>query len=119
VTEVPPFLFIVTSTALVLGAMITVRGLLGFRADAEAPALAEASALAVATPLGSSPSSASSDADPATSPEGDTATERDASATPPVTVGPRDLREPIVMTVAGLLIFMLSLVAISSLINSA
>ena len=34
-TEVPPFLFVVTSTALVLGAAITIRGLLGFRPGAD------------------------------------------------------------------------------------
>ena len=44
-TEVPPFLFIVTSTALVLGVAIAVRGLIGFRPVAEVPALP--------TPLGS------------------------------------------------------------------
>ncbi len=30
-TEIPPYLFIVTSTALVLGVAITLRGLWGFR----------------------------------------------------------------------------------------
>ena len=41
-TQVPEFLFLVTSTAVVLGVAITVRGLLGFRPVAESPALATA-----------------------------------------------------------------------------
>jgi len=116
-TEVPPFLFIVTSTALVLGAAITIRGLLGFRPLAESPALPTLApddarpdavhATMEATVQAESPA--------AGQPAPDATSEVDA--TPAYAI--RDLKEPLVMTVAGLLICMLTIVAIAALINSA
>jgi hypothetical protein len=115
-SQVPEFLFLVTSTALVLGAAITIRGLLGFRpvaaTNSALPApvygddvtnvlLAQAEAAAVA-------SVASSDAP---------ALEDVAPAAPPTPV--RDLREPIVMTMVGIVICIMTVLAISALINNA
>ena len=108
-TEIPPYLFLVTSTALVLGAAITIRGLLGFRPLAtdtvaglattpdspESPGATDASAVAAATD----------------------ATDAAPSASPTYQV--RDLREPIVMTIAGVLICGFTLLAIAALIHSA
>ena len=116
-TEVPPFLFIVTSTALVLGAAITIRGLLGFRPLAETTSLPTLvpdetpddtlHAMTEATVQAESPV--------AGQPAPDATSEVDA--TPAYAI--RDLKEPLVMTVAGLLICMLTIVAIAALINSA
>ena len=112
-TEVPPFLFVVTSTALVLGAAITIRGLLGFRPGADnavlpAPILegepadallAQTSGSDLATPSGSASG--------------------DLSPVRPPNPGVRDLKEPFVMTFAGVFICMFALLAIGALVNSA
>jgi|GEM_PF-7030967 len=113
-TEVPQFLFLVTSTALVLGAAITIRGLLGFRPvttgdplpppvygeDPTDALLAQASADGVGTATQHSPSQV--DVMPASPPR------------PAV----RDLREPIVMTIAGVLICTFTLLGISALVSN-
>jgi hypothetical protein len=116
-TEVPPFLFVVTSTALVLGVAITIRGLLGFRTVAEDAApptpvtegdstdglVAMASASDAPAPVGGAASDVTAD------PDG-------SPGTPAYAV--RDLREPIVMTLAGVFICIFTLLAISALIHS-
>ncbi len=103
-TEVPPFLFIVTSTALVLGVAIAVRGLIGFRPVAEVPALP--------TPFGSTSDASSTDTDAGL------AGDHPAPITP-LTSGPRDLKEPMIMTIAGVIIAIIALFTLSALINSA
>jgi len=107
-TEIPPYLFIVTSTALVLGAAITVRGLLGFR-----PVAADAGGGtgAASAPEASDTPEAADTPDATGSP--------DAALTPPVAYAVRDLREPIVMTIAGILICVFTSLAIAALIHSA
>ena len=95
-TEVPPFLFVVTSTALVLGAAITIRGLEGEPAEA---LLAQTSGSDLATPSGSASG--------------------DLSPVRPPNPGVRDLKEPFVMTFAGVFICMFALLAIGALVNSA
>ncbi len=106
-TQVPEFLFLVTSTAVVLGVAITVRGLLGFRPVAESPALA------TATPSpGHSPTDPPDDL-PATSTD-----QEDVAPSAPVAVGPRDLREPMIMTLAGVIIATIALFTLGALINS-
>jgi hypothetical protein len=113
-SEVPEFLFLVTSTALVLGAAITIRGLLGFRpvpATDALPApvfgedptdalLAQASGSGVGAELG------------AGVPASD-----EAPTSPPQPVV-RDLREPIVMTIAGILICTFTVLGIAALVNN-
>jgi hypothetical protein len=143
-TDIPPYLFIITSTALVLGAAITVRGLLGFRPlpedvalpgpvvdDAESgPPVAESTAEAhtvTSTPVDGVPSvepidsAAPSDATPEV--EATTATEAgptDGPPPPPPAVSTvRDLREPLVMTIAGVLICLFTILGIAALVNSA
>ena len=126
-TEIPPYLFLVTSTALVLGAAITIRGLLGFRplATETVAGLAttpdtsdtsdttDTSAVATATSAVSTATSAVSTATAtATGPT-------DTASTAPPAHQVRDLREPIVMTIAGVLICTFTLLAIAALINSA
>jgi len=105
-TEIPPYLFLVTSTALVLGAAITIRGLLGFRP------LATDTVAGLATTPDTSDTSDMTDTSAVT-----TATATDPTAPPAHQV--RDLREPIVMTIAGVLICTFTLLAIAALINSA
>ena len=111
-TEIPPYLFIVTSTALVLGAAITIRGLLGFRPIA-APAATDAGAGAgvASTPDASGTSEATDTPGANASPA--------AAPTPPQAYAVRDLREPIVMTIAGILICVFTSLAIAALIHSA
>ncbi|MCY7418178.1 MAG: hypothetical protein LH650_06725 [Chloroflexi bacterium] len=122
-SEYPPFLFVLTSTALVLGAIIPVRGLLGVRPvaqDAALPAvvfgddagealLAQATAVTAATepasPTDFAPTGPGSPADVA------------PAAMPRPAV--RDLREPIVMTIVGVLICTFTLLGISALVNNA
>ena len=116
-TEVPPFLFIVTSTALVLGAAITIRGLLGFRP------IAENTALPTLVPDDTPPVAVQAMAEATVRAESPAADQPAPEATSAVAATPahvvRDLKEPIVMTIAGLLICMLTIVAIAALINSA
>ena len=104
-TEVPPFLFIVTSTALVLGVAIAVRGLIGFRPVAEVPAL----------PTPAVPVSDATSTDPDAGPSG----AGDLAPAMPVSSGPRDLMEPMIMTIAGIIIAMVALFTLSALVNSA
>ncbi len=133
-TEVPPFLFLVTSTALVLGGAITVRGLYGFRqlpvTDAApvgistdiAPAMAPVDTATTTVHQGTS-----SGVDVALSSPGvTTSADVEATATAAAAVGSevvhqpvRDMREPIVMVIAGLLICTFTLLAIGALVNSA
>ncbi len=90
-TELPPFLFILTSTALVLGLAVTIRGILGFRPAAQPQAAQAPSA------------------------DGESTV---SEASPQVTTGARDLREPIVMSVAGAIISIFALLAIAALVHS-
>ena len=100
-TDVPPILFMVTSTALVLGAAITIRGLLGFMPATDSATLP-------------SPVTGGDSVDAGTVTDHATSDGPSAPAT-----GVRDLREPMVMTFAGVLISIFSLLAISALIHSA
>ncbi len=104
-TEVPPFLFIVTSTALVLGVAIAVRGLIGFRPVAEVPAL-PTPAVSVSDTSSTDLAAGSSEAD-------------GSAAAGGVSTGPRDLMEPMVMTIAGVIIAIVALFTLSALINTA
>jgi hypothetical protein len=152
-TEIPPYLFIVTSTALVLGVAITIRGLLGFRplaTDAALPNLvlddtptdplvaeaiskppvAEASAetpvaQATAEPEAtlSAPVRSGAPSEPAEPADIVAATEEpvspDVPPTPVVVSTVRDLREPLIMTIAGILICTFTMLGIAALVNSA
>jgi hypothetical protein len=98
------FLFLVTSTAIVLGVAVTLRGLYGLVGEPgpRLPAPAggqEGDAAGSSTPL-------------------DPPADRSAAAAAPI-AAPRDLREPIVMTVAGVFITCGALFALANLINSA
>ena len=112
-TEVPPFLFVLTSTALVLGAAITIRGLLGFRTGAD-------NAVLPAPVLEGEPADtllAQASGPDRAAPNGSTS--GDASPAQPSNPGVRDLKEPFVMTFAGVFICMFALLAIGALVNSA
>jgi hypothetical protein len=101
-SDLLPFLFLIASTALVLGIAVTVRGLYGFVSDATPRLPAPSGGQG---PVGAS----SSDTDPAGS----------APAAAPAAVGPRDLREPLILTIAGIFIAAASLIALATLIHSA
>jgi hypothetical protein len=97
------FLFLVTSTAIVLGVAVTLRGLYGFVSEAT-PRLPASAASQDGDDAGSSPTL--------------DATLEPASATVSASVAaPRDLREPIVMTVAGVFITAGALIALANLIS--
>lgn len=102
------FLFLVTSTALVLGVAVFLRGLYALVSD-PAPRLPEGSPGETSgNDAGSSPSL---DLDPAA---GVAASTRSAT-TPAV----RDLREPLVMALGGVFIVSGALIALATLIHSA
>jgi hypothetical protein len=110
-SEVPEFLFLVTSTALVLGAAITIRGLLAFRP------------LAVTDTVGGAVSgSDSTEALPEQGSSGGASGVSvgisDAASDSPAPPVVRDLREPIVMTIAGVLICTFTLLGIAALIHN-
>jgi hypothetical protein len=96
-----PFMFLVTSTALVVGVAVTVRGLYGFVSDA--------------TPRLPAPTTST---DPGDANEAGSSTTPDASGTAPVT-GPRDLREPLIMSIGGVFICVGALITLSTLVRSA
>ena len=103
------FLFVVTSTAIVLGGAVTLRGLYGFVSDAS-PRLPEPS-------LGDTTGSDAGSSTP--SPDGAGAgleASPSAGASVPVV---RDLREPLVMTIGGVFIVSGALIALATLISSA
>ncbi len=101
------FLFLVTSTAIVLGVAVTLRGLYGFVSDAS-PRLPEPS-------LGDASRNDAGSSNPLGS--GATAD----STAPPSGTGPvaRDLREPLIMTIGGVFIVSGALLTLATLIHSA
>lgn len=101
------FLFLVTSTAIVLGGAVTLRGLYGFVSDAS-PRLPEPSLLG--DPKGN-------DAGSSDRPDG-AGLDGSASGGSSVPVV-RDLREPLVMTIGGVLIVAGGLIALATLIHNA
>ena len=101
------FLFLVTSTAIVFGVVVFLRGLYGLVSDGS-PRLPEPS-------LGDA---SGSDAGSSTSLD-TTAGAAVAPATVPPVHGVRDLREPLVMTVGGVFIVSGALIALATLIHSA
>ena len=105
-TEIPSYLFIVTSAALVLGAAITIRGLLGFRV------LATDTATGMATTPDALETTETIDT-------ADVGTPTDTASTGSSAYQVRDLREPIVMTGAGILICSFTLLGIAALVHSA
>jgi hypothetical protein len=113
------FLFLITSTAIVLGVAVTLRGLFGL-VGGGSPRLPEPS------PSDASGNDAGSSAhlDGAPSGTSDAAAGGAAPAmlaTSPATAGPvvRDMREPLVMIVGGVFIVSGGLIALATLIHSA
>jgi hypothetical protein len=103
------FLFLVTSTAIVLGVAVFLRGLYGLVGD-PSPRLPEAS---TGDPSGNDAgSSISLDLDPAAGAPA-------APAAVPTAGAVRDLREPLVMTLGGVFIIAGALIALATLIHSA
>lgn len=94
-SDLPPFLFLLTSTAIVLGVAITLRGIFGFVSDSTPRLPATPSTRGETNDAGSSP-------------------------TPPTeALGPRDLREPLIMTIGGIVITFVALLAVASVIGNA
>ena len=102
-SDLLPFLFLIASTALVLGVAVTVRGLVGFVSDA--------------TPRLPAPSSSGQGSDGAGSSDADPAGPVPAAA--PAAAGPRDLREPLILTLGGVFVVSGALIALATLIHSA
>lgn len=105
------FLFLVTSTAIVLGIAVTLRGLWGLVGDLS-PRLPETSSgdtsgtdAGSSTPLEPAAQGASSSTP--------------ASTASPAATGARDMRESLVMTIGGVFILAGGLIAAATLINSA
>lgn len=101
------FLFLVTSTAIVLGVVVILRGLYGL-VSGPSPRPPE-------RPLGDA---SGDDAGSSTSPNtgAGTPVTPNAAAQAPIV---RDLREPLVMTIGGVFIVSGALVALATLIHSA
>lgn len=105
------FLFLVTSTAIVLGVAVTLRGIWGLVGDVS-PRLPEPS-------LGdASGSAAGSSTSPDLAIDGP-ATTVAASATTATEQPVRDMRESLVMAIGGVFIVSGALIALATLINSA
>ena len=102
------FLFLVTSTALVLGVAVFLRGLYGFVSD-PSPRL----------PEGSTGDTSGNDAGSSPSLDLDGATGARATVVPQTGTAVRDLREPLVMTIGGVFIVAGALLALATLIRSA
>jgi hypothetical protein len=116
------FLFLVTSTALVLGVAVTLRGLWGLVGDLS-PRLPESSlGDASGIDAGSSTSPATT-SDEAPAPSGPLAAGVSAAATSAagVSASPavRDMRESLVMTIGGVFIVAGALIALATLVHSA
>ncbi len=94
-SDLPPFLFLLTSTAIVLGVVIMLRGLYGFVSDATPRLPTTPSARGETNEAGSSPTPSSE------------------------VLGPRDLREPMIMTIAGIVITAVGLLAVASIMGGA
>jgi hypothetical protein len=113
------FLFLITSTAIVLGVAVTLRGLYGFVSEAT-PRLPASAAAQDGDEAGSSTS-----LDDAIEPSSGagvsaaSASAASASAASAPVAQPRDLREPLVMTVAGVFITAGALIALANLVTSA
>jgi hypothetical protein len=107
------FLFLVTSTAIVLGVAVTLRGLWGLVGDVS-PRLPETSA----GDASGSDAGSSTSLEPAA--QGASAAGV-ASATSSATPAPavRDMRESLVMTIGGVFIVAGGLIAAATLINTA
>lgn len=114
------FLFLVTSTAIVLGVAVTLRGLWGLVGDLS-PRLPDASASDASGNAAGSSTSLDLAAD-GTTPSGDglemTASPATTSATS-TTHQVRDMRESLVMTIGGVFILAGALIALATLIHSA
>jgi len=102
-------LFLVTSTAIVLGGAVTLRGLYGFVSDGS-PRLPEAS-------LGDTTGSDAGSSTPL--PDGAGAGLEASSSTGTSVPVVRDLREPLVMTIGGVFIVSGGLIALATLVGSA
>lgn len=108
------FLFLVTSTALVLGVAVILRGLYALVSD-PSPRLPEGS---TGDPSGNDAgSSPSLDLDGA--PAAAAAAASAPSVAPASAPAVRDLREPLVMTIGGVFIIAGALLALATLIHSA
>ena len=102
------FLFLVTSTALVLGVAVILRGLYALVSD-PSPRL----------PEGSTGDASGNDAGSSPSLDLDTGAGAATSAAPVANPVVRDLREPLVMTIGGVFIVSGALIALATLIHSA
>ena len=99
------FLFLVTSTALVLGVAVVLRGLYALVSD-PSPRLPEGST--------GDPSGNDAGSSPSLDPS-----QGVASASPATGTAVRDLREPLVMTIGGVFILSGALLALATLIHNA
>jgi hypothetical protein len=102
------FLFLVTSTALVLGGAVILRGLYALVSD-PSPRL----------PEGSTGETSGNDAGSSPSLDLDGSPAATASVTSASGTAVRDLREPLVMTIGGVFIVSGALIAMATLIHSA
>ena len=100
----PPF-------ALVLGVAITLRGLWDFR-----PLPADTGSGTATAPSTSDMTAAT---DPASTPQADIAPGADGAPGAATAYQVRDLREPLIMTIAGVLICLFTILGIAALVNSA
>jgi hypothetical protein len=102
------FLFLVTSTALVLGVAVMLRGLYALVSD-PSPRL----------PEGSTSEASGNDAGSSPSLDLDGASAVATSAAPAASTAVRDLREPLIMTLGGVFIIAGALLALATLIHNA
>jgi hypothetical protein len=100
------FLFLVTSTALVLGVAVVLRGLYALVSD-PSPRL----------PEGSTGETSGNDA--GSSPSLDASAGAVTAPAPATSTAVRDLREPLVLTIGGVFIVSGALIALATLIHSA
>ncbi len=105
------FLFLVTSTALVLGVAVMLRGLYALVSDPSPRLLEGSTGDTSGNDAGSSPS-LDLDADAGASAVA-------TSAAPATSTAVRDLREPLVMTIGGVFIIAGALLALATLIHNA
>lgn len=119
------FLFLVTSTALVLGVAVTLRGLWGLVGDLS-PRLPESSLgdasgidAGSSTSLAAATDEAPASGDPlATGVPATAASAAGAASAAVATPAVRDMRESLVMTIGGVFIVAGALIALASLIHS-
>ena len=118
-TETPPYLFLVTSTALVLGVAITLRGLWGFRTLPPDTGVLTSAADANGATDTSNVSAAVDATDTADAPDSTDPSDGRSAHTGTSAYRVRDLREPMVMTIVGVLICLFTVLGIAALVNSA